>query len=183
MTDRTVEEQMFASLLDEAARFQGLPESQREEAEDLERALRSSLNQAMTDERNVKGQVGQMQKDSEALLGRTGRLAARAGVGKTQREHTTARMPTRLNEFPYAIAALQQDVKAAESSWDWVERSAVASTRMADASTAPVRPAHSVGPESEATSDDNSTSAWRLPLVLSLVAALLIVAVVFVIFV
>jgi len=179
MTDRSVEGQMFASFLDDVARCQGLPESQREEAEDLEQAFRSSLNQAMTDERNVKSQAGQMQKDSEALLGRTGRLAARAGVAETQGEPATSRMPTRLNEFPHAIAALQQDVKVAETSWDWVERSTAASTRRGEASAVPVRATPSVGPESEPNSDDESKGAWRLPLVLSLVAALLIIAVVF----
>jgi hypothetical protein len=181
MTDRTGEEQMFARFLDDVARFQGLPDSQREEAEDLERSIRSSLNEAISDERNVKSQIGQMQKDSEALLGRIGRLAARAGVAELHGEHPTSRMPTQLNEFPHAITALQQDVKVAETSWDWVERSAAASRRTTEASTFPARPTHSAAPETEPTSDKHKRGAGRLPLVLSLVAALLIAAVVFVI--
>ncbi len=178
MTDRTVEDQMFIGFLDNVARLRGLSERQSEEAEELERAIRSSLNQAIADERNVKSQVGQIRKDTEALLGRTGRLAARAGVADLQGEQSTSRMPTRLNEFPNAITALEQDVKGAESSWDWVERSASSTRRMAEASTAQVRPSPSVLPEAGSTADAKSTRARRLRLVLPLVAMILIVVVV-----
>lgn len=178
MPDQEDERRLFETYTSDVASILDIEAAAAEERSRLDGAVRHGVDAALVKERNIRDESKDITRRALALDARVGRLLARTSVAPST-DPTTAQPPRSVRELGAALAALESDVAAAESSWSWVER-AVASSSGPTPQAAPQ--GHPADRRAERETDVPPTStgrpAWVLPALVALIAALVIVLVV-----
>ncbi len=174
---RDSEEAAFRAYLADVQRVVDLPASQAAERAGVEREASAVLDDALTAEREVKDAAAAARRALDSAESRISRLAVRSAAGAAEADVAPlggpppSQLPERLGEVAAATASLLGDLRAAEASWDWVERTRQADTAAHRVSAAPptIRTAPDNGaPARGATGSSNGCSMLGLILVASL---------------
>jgi hypothetical protein len=155
---READDRLFQEYLAGLDVMRRLPDKQRADEEAAERKVRSGLDAAMLAERVVKDAVRTAESALRDAAQRTAKLAARsgadtAGVGPD----VTQALPERLADLDRVLRPLLADLRSAESSWDWVERTRRAGHQAVD--PPPSRPSPIPVPVIASNVDTPSNSA------------------------
>lgn len=143
MNGREREERLAQDYVAALDRLRRLPDEQRAGRESAEREARSVQDGAMRAERTTKDQARAARKSLDEATSRVSRLVARSAAEVPPASQGA--LPERLGDIEAALRHLVADLRSAESSWEWVER-----TRRSAQQPPPSHPVPSAGPGTQA---------------------------------
>lgn len=157
---------MYADHTSRLQQVLDMPEAQAAERAQVTAQLAQTLDAALGHQRSVRDSVAQVRHAVAEASSKSDRLVARSGA-QVDEGTPDAPPPGTLPDLERAASALLADLRAAESSWGWVERARQATatrTNVAPPSTGAVET--SAVTETAAT-DTSSTGGWKVLLLLA----------------
>ena len=158
MSGREDDDRLARDYVVALERLRRIPDEQRAGRESAEREARSVEDAALRVERTAKDRARAAAKELDDAASRVARLVARSSAEVFPAP--AGGLPERLGDVEAALRPLVADLRSAESSWEWVERT----RRSAEQAPAP-RPAPSAGPSTRPTpmaGDGTATSGRTL---------------------
>lgn len=177
MSGREHDERLARDYVAALERLRGLPDEHRAGRQSAERESHSVQDAAMRAERTVKDQARTAGKSLDEAASRVARLVARSAAEVPPA--SSGALPERLGDLEAALRPVLADLRSAESSWEWVERT----RRSAQRAPAP-RPVPSTGHGTQAAPDvvDRAANPRRTLLFLAVFAVFALVVLLVIIF-